>query len=137
MHAEEKQLQPNQGGGQYSKDNWRHEAGDKAMRRRTTVRMYELLIDEFIKNDKYSVEWKRKLPLLVRRLELMHYSKSSSKEVYMDVCPKKMMKQLKTPVRDIYMEKEANANEWQCLIANHKLSAAETQLLENSPSRNR
>jgi len=75
MHAEEKQLQPNQGGGQYSKDNWRHEADDKAMRRRTTVRMYELLIiDEFIKNDKYSVEWKRKLPLLVRRLELMQKS---------------------------------------------------------------
>jgi len=105
MHTEEKQLQTNQGGGQYSKDNWRHEADDKAMRRRTTVRMYELIIAEFMKNDKYSVEWKRKLPLLVRRLELMHYSKSSSKEVYMDVCPKKMMKQLKTLVRDIYMEK--------------------------------
>ncbi|KAK1733610.1 hypothetical protein QTG54_015653 [Skeletonema marinoi] len=105
MHAEEKQLHSNQGGGQYSKDNWRHEADDKAMRRKTTVRMYELLIAEFMKNDKYSVEWKRKLPLLVRRLELMHYCKSSSKEVYMDVCPKKMMKQLKTLVRDIYMEK--------------------------------
>eukprot|EP00985_Skeletonema_marinoi_P002563 scaffold1057_cov203-Skeletonema_marinoi.AAC.11 len=94
MHAEEKQLQPNQVGGQYSKDNWRHEADDKAMRRRNMVRMYELLIAEFMKNGKYSVEWKRKLPLL-----------SSSKEVYMDVCPKKMMKQLKTLAQDIYMEK--------------------------------
>ena len=80
MHAEEKQLQPNQVGGQYSKDNWRHEADDKAMRRRNMVRMYELLIAEFMKNGKYSVEWKRKLPLLVRRLEFMYYSSRHQKK---------------------------------------------------------
>eukprot|EP00985_Skeletonema_marinoi_P023090 scaffold15102_cov73-Skeletonema_marinoi.AAC.2 len=77
MQAEEKQqLQHKQGGGgreQVSNlqdgmnvtgqpnASWRKEADDNSLHKRIMVRMYELLINEFTKNGKYSVEWKRKL----------------------------------------------------------------------------
>jgi hypothetical protein len=86
--------------------NWRNEAEDNSLRRRVMVNMYKLLITEFKKKDKYSVEWKHKLPVMVRHLESMHYRKSPSREVYMDVCPRKMKKRLRSLAHDIYMEKK-------------------------------
>ena len=84
---------------------WQNEENDISLRRRIMFNMYKLLITEFQKNDKYSDIWKRKLPLLVRRLESIHYHESPSKKVYMDViCPKKLKKKLRLLATAMYKE---------------------------------
>jgi hypothetical protein len=85
--------------------SWRNEADDYSLRRRVMVNMYKLLIAEFKKNDNFSIEWRRKLPLLVRHLESTHYQESPSREVYMDVCPRKMKKRLRSLAQDIYIQR--------------------------------
>ena len=65
------------------------------------MNIYKALVIEFKLKNKYSGEWKRKLPLLAHRLESMHYHKSPTREEYLDIKPKKMKSSLKYLAKSI------------------------------------
>ena len=82
-------------------EDWHVKANDHSLRKKIMMNIYEALITEFKHKNMYSLEWKRKLPQLVRRLESMHYHKSPTREVYLDINPKKMKKSLKCLAKSI------------------------------------
>ena len=68
------------------------------------MNLYQALITEFKQKNKYSDEWRRKLPQLAHRLESIHYHKSPTRDVYLDINPKKMKNSLKCLATSIYFQ---------------------------------
>ena len=82
-------------------EDWHDKANDHSLRKKVMMYIYKALITEFKHKNMYSLEWKRKLPQLVHRLESMHYHKSPTRDVYLDINPKKMKKSLKCLAKSI------------------------------------
>jgi len=76
-------------------EDWHDKANDHSLRKKVMINIYKALITELNNKNMYSDEWKRKLPQLAHRLESMHYHKSPTREVYLDINPKKMENSLK------------------------------------------
>ena len=85
-------------------EDWHDKANDNSLRKRVVMNIYKALITEFKLKNKYSDEWRRKLPQLAHRLESMHYHKSPTREVYLDINPKKMKNSLKCLATSIYFQ---------------------------------
>ena len=85
-------------------EDWHDKANDNSLRKRVVMNIYKALITEFKLKNKYSDEWRRKLPLLAHRLESMHYHKSPTRDVYLDINPKKMKKSLTCIATSIYFQ---------------------------------
>ena len=83
-------------------EDWHDKANDNSLRKRVGMNIYKALITEFKQKNKYSDEWRRKLPQLAHRLESMHYHKSPTRDVYLDINPKKMKNSLKCLATSIY-----------------------------------
>jgi U3 small nucleolar ribonucleoprotein component len=85
-------------------EDWHDKANDHSLRKRVGMNIHKALVTEFKLKNKYSDEWRRKLPLLAHRLESMHYHKSPTREVYLDINPKKMKNSLKCLATSIYFQ---------------------------------
>jgi hypothetical protein len=82
-------------------EDWHDKANDHSLRKKVRINIYTALMTELNNKNMYSDEWKRKLPQLVHRLESMHYHKSPTREVYLDINPKKMKNSLKYLAKSI------------------------------------
>ena len=78
-------------------EDWHDKANDHSLRKKKVLmNIYKALITEFKQMNMHSAdEWRRKLPQLAHRLESMHYQKSPTREVYLDINPKKMKNSLR------------------------------------------
>ena len=82
-------------------EDWHDKANDHSLRKKVMMNIYKALITELNNTNMYSDEWKRKLPQLVHRLESIHYHKSPTRDVYLDINPKKMKKSWKCLAKSI------------------------------------
>ena len=82
-------------------EDWHDKANDHSLRKKVMINIYKALITELNNTNMYSDEWKRKLPQLVHRLESIHYHKSPTRDVYLDINPKKMKKSWKCLAKSI------------------------------------
>ena len=85
-------------------EDWHDKVNDHSLRKKVRINIYTALITELNNKNMYSDEWKRKLSQLVHRLESMHYHKSPTREVYLDINPKKMKNSLKCLATSIYFQ---------------------------------
>ena len=83
---------------------WHDKENDNSLRKRVVMNIYKALITEFKQKNKYSDEWRRKLPQLAHRLESMHYHKSPTRDVYLDINRKKMKNSLRCIATSIYFQ---------------------------------
>ena len=83
-------------------EDWHDKANDNSLRKKVVMNIYKALITEFKHKNLYSLEWK--IPQLAHRLESMHYHKSPTREVYLDINPKKMKNSLKCLATSIYFQ---------------------------------
>ena len=86
-------------------EDWHDKANDHSLRKRVVMNIYKALITEFKQKNMHSAdEWRRKLPQLAHRLESMHYHKSPTRDVYLDINPKKMKNSLRCIATSIYFQ---------------------------------